>query len=250
MFTIFELVVGALLLVSFLAIITSKKLRRRIVGLWSRKTDDAADMFGDVVTDTQDAIVTAKVQVDNFESKIAGLMASIKLATNEHSQMVSEANKWHRIAEQAAIKNDIGGARTALGKKQAAEKRAVAIKNETDRNTSMCEELRSRLSSRKDEVRDAEVDVSVQEARLAGLKMREDMLQSVSAFGGTSQDITSARRSLDEYEARLDAKDELRGNEDDLERLYMVDTNVDEALNELLSNVNKSEPSYSTRDFT
>lgn len=231
MFSLVEFfVVGGLFLFGFM-FLTNSKIRRRVFSLWSRKSNEVADQLGDAVTDTRYAVSQAEVQVEDFENKLAEAMAKLKVAKNEHANCVADAEKYAKIAQNAIDAGDDVRAKQALGKKQAAEKRAVAILGETQRNGVMVEELRARLSHRKDEVQDAKSDISMQEARLIGLHMRESMLAAASSFGDSSQDLTAARKSLDEYEARLDAKAELSGgNDEELERLYCVNTSVDEEL--------------------
>lgn len=223
-----------------LSVVTNRKFRNRLWSFWNRKVDSAADNLGDVVTDAKDTIKKAHVEVENFEDKITRLMAKIKVSKNEHEKYVAEAEKWHQIATNAAKAGDTNRARVAIGQKQDAEKKAVSIQQDTAKNAALCDKFRAQLTARKDEVRSAEVDINVQDARQASLQMREDMLKASSAFGGGATDLNKARRELDEFEARLDAKDELGGNLEELEQLYSVNTNVDDELQKLLSDVNQT----------
>lgn len=236
MFSTLQFVAGLALIFGIFALATNVKLRRRLWGLWNRKTDQLADNIGDVITDTKQAIANANTEVENFERQIAKAMGEITVAKSDHASAVADAQKWGRIAEHHAKQGDEANTRTAVQKKQAAEKRALSIKTQTDLNIAQVEKLKAQLAARKDQLTTAESDIVVQEARQTSLKMRDDMLQASSAFGGSFADLEQARKEIDRYQAELDARDELRGSSaEELERLYNIDTNVNDEVQRLMS---------------
>lgn len=247
MFTVFEFVVGAVFAVFFLMLVTSQKLRRRITGLWRRKTDEVADNFGNVITDTKDAIHNAKVNVDNFENQLANAKANIKIAQNQHANYVREAEKFGELATRAAKAGDEKNARIAISKKQTAEKLALSTASETEKNVQLVERLVQQLSNRKDQIRNAELDVVIQEARQTSLDMRKEMMDASSSFTNINS-LDQARKELDLYEARLDAKEELStSSTEQLEQLYSIDTNVEDELKSLMENVKNESVSQVSR---
>lgn len=237
------IVVGMFVLMMF----TSQKLRRRITGLWRRKSDEVADNFGDVITDTKDAIHNAKSSVENFENQLANAKANIKIAQNQHANYVKEAEKYGELAARAAKAGDEKNARLALTKKQAAEKLAISTASETEKNVQLVERLVQQLSSRKDQIRTAELDVVIQEARQTSLNMRKEMMGASSSFTNINS-LDQARKELDLYEARLDAKEELSTDSvQQLEQLYSVDTKVDDELKSLMESVKNESVSQASR---
>lgn len=243
MFTFIQFALGLVAIFAMFAIITNTKFRRRLTSLWFRKTDAVADSFGDVITDTKDAISRGNVQVESFENKVTDLAAEVKVASVKHANLVADANKWARIAQVATEKGNIADARIAITNKQKAEREALAIKTQTDANVETLERLKTDLSGRRDQIQSAEADIVVQEARYAGLKMRDEMLQASNAFGGSFGDLEAAKEEINRFEAKLDAKDELRGSSNvELERLYSVNTDVDDELQKLIASVKETEP--------
>jgi phage shock protein A len=238
MFTFIQFALALVAIFALFAVVTNTKFRRRLTSLWFRKTDAVADSFGDVITDTKDAITRGNQQVESFENKVADLAAEVKIASVKHAGLVADANKWARIAQNAVEAGDTKNARIAVANKQRAEKEALAIKTQTDENINTLERLKAELAGRRDQIQAAEADIVVQEARYAGLKMRDEMLQASNAFGGSFGDLETAKEEINRFEAKLDAKDELRGSSNvELERLYSVNTDVDDELQKLITSV-------------
>lgn len=239
MLSILQFVVGLVVIFALFAVATNKKFRRRLVSFWGRKTDEVSDNFGNVITDTKDALKNAHKEVESFEDKVARVMADIKIATKTHASKVADAEKWARIAKSCLENQDEANARIAVKNKQKAEKEALAIKTQTDLNIVEVEKLKSQLLNRKDQIESAENDIVVQEARLASCKMRDDMLAAGDAFGGSFNDLEAAKKEIDRYEAELNAKDELTGTSAvELEQLYSINTDVDAELAALKSSIN------------
>lgn len=247
MFNFIEIVFGGIACLFVLMFLSNQKLRRRIYGLWRRKGDEVADNFGNVITDTKDAIHSAKVGVESFENQLANAKANIKVAQNEHAKQVKEAEKYGELAARAAKAGDEKNARVFLTKKQAAEKLALNIAAQNEKNIALTENLVSQLTNRRDQIRSAELDIVIQEARQSGLDMRSDMMKAASSFTNINS-LDQARKELDLYEARLDAKEELSGdNLDKVEQLYTVDTEVDKELKSLMESVNNESVSQTSR---
>lgn len=247
MFNFIEIVFGGIACLFVLMFLSNQKLRRRIYGLWRRKGDEVADNFGNVITDTKDAIHSAKVGVESFENQLANAKANIKVAQNEHAKQVKEAEKYGELAARAAKAGDEKNARIFLTKKQAAEKLALNIAAQNEKNIALTENLVSQLTNRRDQIRSAELDIVIQEARQSGLDMRSDMMKAASSFTNINS-LDQARKELDLYEARLDAKEELSGdNLDKIEQLYTVDTEVDKELKSLMESVNNESVSQTSR---
>lgn len=243
MFSILQFVAGLAFIFLLFAVATNTKFRRRLKSFWFRKTDEAADNFGDVITDTKDVLKTAHVEVEDFENRVAKVMAEIKIAAKTHADRVADADKWGRIAKAMLEKGDEANAKLAIKNKQAAEKQALGIKTQTDINVATVEKLKAQLANRKDVIETAESDLIVQEARYAAVKMRDEMLQASDSFGGTFTDLNAAKNHIDREEARLDAKDELRGTSAaELEQLYSINTDVDAELEALRSSLKGSAP--------
>lgn len=239
MFNLIEFALVGFVVFVVLVVLTNTKLRGRIVSFWNRKTDAVADSFGDIITDGKDAIKKASVVVESFEDQIASAMAKIKVAKNQHEKLVAEANKYDGLAKAAIQAGDDVRAKTAIAAKQKAEKQAIVLHEQTVKNVELCDQLRLQLANRKDAIKNAATDIIVQEARQTGLQMREDMLKSSAAFGGQTTNLTEVRQQLDEYEARLDAKDELNGGGiEELERLYSVNTDIDIELDKMKNELN------------
>lgn len=236
---------STLALVVFVAVLVmafNKKLRRRVKGWFTRETNNLADNFGDVVTDMHDSIQTGKIEAAKFKGRIAELIATNKMLEKDQFEAVHEAEKWGAIAKEAAAKNNEEHVRLAVTNRQKAEQKSVKLSKTVEDNETLISKLCLQLDTRVNELKNAESDVSTQNARLTSLRMRERMSKASNSFGGEFDDFSKAKKELDMYEAKLDAEDSLSSNDSlNLEKIYNVDTSVEDEVAKLLkkeTNVN------------
>ena len=212
------------------------KLFKRVKGWYYRQTNDAANLFGTIVDDAKDNLKAAEVETKDFRNQIAELMAANEKLDNEHKKSVAEAEKWLTIAKEAAAAKNQEHVKAAVEKKQAAEKYGITLATNVAQNEKLIQKLRNQLDSRVNEIKTAKTDVVTNEVRFTSLRMRERMLNASNAFGGGSLDsLTKTKEDLDDYERKLNAMDELGGEEAvELEKIYRVDTKVDDEVQRLM----------------
>ena len=227
---------GILAVGAFIVLASNYKLFKRVKGWYYRSTNRAADAFGTVVDDMKDNIKNAGAEANEFKTQIAELMAANSKLNKEHQKSVADAEKWSLIAREAAEAQNEQHVRSAVEKKQSAEKHGIMLATTVANNEKLIQKLRSQLDNRFDQIKIAQTDVVTQEARFTSLQMRERMLQASNSFGNSELDsLTKTKEELDAYEAKLDALDTLTTDDAiQLEKIYHVDTKVDEEVSKLM----------------
>jgi phage shock protein A len=213
-------------------------LFKAVRNFFREKKDDAAEALSDPVRDAKYDIQDSKKQIEEFERKVAQLMATNNQIKRKQSNAKEEVKKWTGLAQKAAEAGSESDVTTAITKKQAAANEATAYGKEIKANEKIIASLRSQLTRARAKIAKAESGQAQLAARLEGAKVRKELSNASSGFGdGPLAALDDLEKAVDAAECEADAYDDLHDDAgEDLEEKYgSGDTNVDDEVAKLMA---------------
>lgn len=199
--------------------------------------DDAAQAVDvDDVKRGEFAIEDSEKACDDFERKIANVVAQRKGLERQIHEAKDEAEKFGNIAQRAAAAKNAEDARAALVRKANASARADSLGEEMQRMQATESQLRALLEQTRARIAKAKSSHAVSAARLTGAKVRKAALSDATSFGSSLAALDDLEKQADRHEDEASALEEMRGlGETSLESKYDVGgTDVDEELKALM----------------
>jgi len=205
------------------------------------RNDAAQAMDVDEVKRGEFAIEDSVKACDDFERKIANVVAQRKGLERQLQHAKDEAKKFENIAKQAAAANNKNDAREALTKRSNASARAEGLNKEIDKTKTTETQLKGLLEMTRARIAKAKSTHAVSAARLTGAKVRKAALSDASSFGSSLAALDDLEKQANREEDEAEALEEIRGvAEDSLESKYEATaTDVDEELEALMASAKK-----------
>jgi len=195
----------------------------------------AAEALTDHKVEAENAIEDSKKQVESFRANTRDALASNKLLQKQLDEAESDTKKWLGIATKAAQADSEDDARSALTKKNSAEKKVKSLSSQIDQNNLVIRKCRDQIEAIENKIEAAESNVDTLAARQESAKLQQ------SLSGGIGD--TSALDKLDDFEdvvekeeAKAEAAAEMNTSSGDkLEDKYATDSSVDDELAALMN---------------
>lgn len=212
------------------------------------KRDEAAEKLKDDVRDGGFAIEDSKKKIAQYETSIAGYLATVKANEKKMAAFAEEIKKWNSIAIKAAKAGNEVDARQALAKKGEAKAQFDTMKKQVDQDRVAIEKLRNQLNVARQKVAQAESNLSRLSAQKEGAKIRKEMAKAAADFGGDDSPfgaLDNLSKAVDTETAEAEAWEEMAGDRDPdgaLEDKYSgTDAGVDDELAKLMAKHKKDE---------
>lgn len=217
-------------------------LFRSIRNFFREKKDQAAEAIGDPVRDAKYDIEDSKKQIADFERKVAQLMASNNGIKRRLDAAKDEVKKWGDLARRAAEAGNKDDVTQAITNKKAAETKATGFKREIAANEKIITSLRNQLSAARMKIAKAESNQTQLAARLEGAKVRKELTEAASGFGGGPlAALDDLEQAVDAAECEADAYADLHDDGEDLEDKYSTDdADVDAEVEKLMAKAGTS----------
>jgi phage shock protein A len=148
----------------------------------------------------QDVLREMELAVGQTRAEAARLLAEARLAAGRQEEQQREAAYWQQQAEQAVLAGEDDRARTALARKQEAERLASALREQAVAATALEEEL----TAQKHGLAEARLEAGVLQARHQAAEIRRRDFPpafDTAAFGRYNRIC----QRMDQEEARADA---------------------------------------------
>ncbi len=200
--------------------------------------DDAAQAVDvDEFKHGEFAIEDSENACDDFERKVANVVAQRKGLERQIQEAREEANKFGNIAKQAAAANNRDDAREALTRKANANGKAEGLSKEIETTKATEQQLRALLESTRARIAKAKSTHAVSAARLTGAKVRKAALSDASSFGSSLAALDDLENQASRAEDEAEALEEMKGTgQDSLEVKYdAAAADVDDELEALMS---------------
>jgi len=215
-------------------------LFKAVRNLFREKKDAAAKSLSDPVRDAKYDIEDSKKQIADFEQKVAQLMATNNQSKRKQSASKEEVKKWGALAKKAAEAGSEKDVTTAITKKQFASNEVVVFTKEIKINEKIVANLRNQLTQARNKIAKAESNSAQLSARLEGAKIRKELTNASTEFGGGPlAGLDNLEKAVDTAESEADAYEDLREDTGgDLEEKYgSGDVDIDDEVAKLMASV-------------
>lgn len=221
----------------------------KAIGNWFRgKKDVAAQKMSDPVRDGRFAIEDSEKRVQEFQTKVAKFMAVNKALDREIKAQESEIEKWLGIAKKAASAGNQNDVTQAVQAKQRAETVLKEKQKQFNQNEAILSQLRQQIQTAVAKVAQAKSNYSQLVARSEGAKVRKELAQASSNFGGGAgplAELDDLQKAVDTEETEAEAFEEMastsagaRGLEDKY-GVTATSATVDDEVAKLMSEAKK-----------
>lgn len=207
------------------------------------KKDQAADAITDPEVDAKIAIEDSERLVNDFESKIADLMAHNKRVAMDVNAAKQDVDKWSNIATKAAAAGNRDDCTVAIKNKAEAAQKQERLQHEVEIADKTIAGLRVQLDATKEKIAHAKDNKEVLSARLKSAEIRKQLTKASTAMdsGGPLAALDTLERKTVECETGADAIEELHGNkEEELANKYSaVNAGVDDEVSKMMAAAGK-----------
>lgn len=183
---------------------------------WFRgKNMEAAEALSDPVRDGKLAISDSEQQINDFTSKIAGLIAQTKLLERQASDSASEVAKYTAVAGAALQAGNEADAREAITLKQKAQQQSDTMQQQLTANRALVTKLRDQLNNARLKVANARSNITQLQARSSAAKIRTDLAKASSDFSSNQGGLAALdqlENTVNKQESEADAYEELAGD--------------------------------------
>lgn len=184
----------------------------KAIGNWLRgKRDEAAEKLADPIRDGKFAIEDSERRVQEFQAKVAKFMAVNKQLDREIQAQKAEVEKWLSIARKAASAGNSADVAQAVEAKQQAEKVLLEKRKQYDANEAILRQLRQQIQTAIAKVASAKSNYAQLVARHEGAKVRKELAQAASSFGGSGPlaQLDDLQKAVDATETEAEALEEM-----------------------------------------
>jgi len=180
---------------------------------WFRaKNQEAAAAMSDPVREGKLAITDSEKQIEEFTSKIAGMIAETKNLERQAADSASEVTKYQAVAAAALRAGNEADARDAISLKQKAEQQAQTFASQLAANKDIVTKLRDQLNNARLKVAKARSNITQLQARSSAAKIRTELAKASSEFnsnqGGLAA-LDNLEKSVNKQESVAEAYEEL-----------------------------------------
>ncbi len=221
----------------------------KAMGNWFReKKDEAAESIADPVRDGKYAIEDSKERIAKFTADIARLVAETKRLERQRDEARQEVEKFDAIARRAAAQANEGDVRQAVTLKAQATARLGDLESEVDKNIKLTDALRGQLDEARNEIANAESNITRLAARKEGAKIRSELAKSSTEFNAGDSPLASLKnleKAVDKDETEAEAWEDIAKGQaaskgENLEKKYSASSGaVDDEVARLLDEAKK-----------
>jgi phage shock protein A len=159
-------------------------------------------------SELQDTLREMEQAAGQTRAEAARLLAEARLAADRQEEQQSEAASCQQQAEQAVLAGDDDSARTALARKQEAERLALALHEQAAAATAAATALEEELTAQKQSLAEARLQAGVLQARHLAAEIRRREAQPAFDTAAFLRYNRICQR-MDQDEARADAERDL-----------------------------------------
>lgn len=215
----------------------------RAVSNWFReKKDQAAESVSDPVRDAKYDIEDSETMINDFESKIQGLMKSNNNIRKDYENAREAAEKWDRLAKKAAAAGNRDDVEACVLKKQTALGEVEQYIKDIAANDAMITNLRAQLGKARNRIAKAKSNTAVLSARLSSAKLRTNLAAGARGLGdGPLSRLDNLENAVRDAESGAEAWEELHTDDtENLEDKYgSGDANVDDEVARLMADTSQ-----------
>jgi phage shock protein A len=209
-----------------------------------KKADDLNTKLDNPVADGKFAIEDSKKEVEEFSLKVADLIAEEKGLERKRDAAQADVQKWADIAAKAAQSGNREDVTAAVQNKQQAEAQLATFTSEMAQDEQLISDLKAKLDKAREQIAQAEANLTRLSAREEGAKIREGLASSAGDFASDKSPLASLGNLEKSVEAEEDkaaaleqmSHDSTSGKAQSLEDKYSsTSSGVDDEVTRLMS---------------
>lgn len=192
------------------------KTFKAIVNIFRGADDAAANVLKNNVRDAKIKIEDAKKKVQEFEVAISKHISSRIQFERKLKIEKENMNKWQRAAQRAIDKNDQDTARSAIKNKQDIKRTVDSLEANIKSSKAMADKFISQRDKLKEQIENAENNLSTLAAREKSADMNIEMSKAASDLqsGNLDLGLDDFENAVSEKESTAAAWDELADGDD------------------------------------
>jgi phage shock protein A len=178
-----------------------------------RKADkDAADAIRDVVAEGAFAIEDAEKEIVLYRGKIAEIVAANKSTVRRLEEAKNKVTTMLNAAKVAANQNKDDDAKKLLEQKNLAQNEVTTLQGEVAKNEAVITQMKTQIDKAQSKISAAKSNQTRLAARHASAKIRQDLAQATTNFGGGNSALASLEKlteAVDKEESKAEALEEM-----------------------------------------
>lgn len=185
---------------------------KSLSNMFREKKAQAEKVLADPIRDGKFAIEDAEVQVRQYTTNLASLVAQTKLMSKQHEDAVIEKKKFERIAKEAGSKKNENDVRKAVEAIRKWTTTATELKTQIDKNESVRSGLQKQLDAARSKIACAKQNHQTLVVRQNGAQIRKSLAMASQTFADNQSGLASLddlEKSVMTQEAEAEAFEEM-----------------------------------------